>query len=60
MVKVGEKQEVVVLVGTELEGAMPESRKWWPKWVRNWKWQSKWVQNLKCPCAKMENGGQSG
>jgi hypothetical protein len=47
--KVGEKWEVAVKVGTEFEVVMPESRKWW----------SKWVQNLKRSCAKMENGGQS-
>jgi hypothetical protein len=26
----------------------------------NGKWWSKWVQNLKCPCMKMETGGQMG
>jgi len=50
VVKVCEKQEVVVKVGAESEAAMCENGKWW----------SKSVQNLKWPCVKMENSGQSG
>ena len=46
----GRKWEVVVQVGTEFEVAMPESGKWWSKWVHNLKW----------PCLKVESGGQSG
>ena len=38
---------------TEFEVVMPESGKWWPKWVRNSNQWSKWVQNLKWSCAKM-------